>query len=375
MTAPVVCIDARKLDDFGIGTYLRGLIIGLLDLDDAPYALLVDARSNVPARIVRAVEEGRVTLTVVDAPGYSLREHFAIPRAIQRLRPGVYHSPHYVLPMRLPAPTVVTIHDIIHLLHPEGLPNRLAYVYAKFMIGRALVRSRRLITVSDSSREDILRRFGPRHTVEVIANGIDEQFLAAPNPAHDTQTLNELGLEAGYVLFVGNPKPHKNLPRLLAAWDQVRTDRELLLVGPTATELADARPNTPSSSSANRIRAIGRVGSEALPALYRGAIALAMPSLFEGFGLPVVEAMASGTPVLTSDRTSLKEIGEGAALLVDPYDSHAIARGLQRLIDDPLTRAHLKAAGHQRSKRFRWSQAAAATRSLYDSLLAETRAS
>ncbi len=374
MNPGTVCIDARKLDDFGIGTYIRGLVTALLDLDDSSYDLIVRCDHGLPPRLSAARDEGRVRIEVVDAPGYSLKEQILVPRALSRLQPAVFHSPHYVLPLRLRLPTVVTVHDVIHLLNPEALPNPLAATFARVMIGRALRRAE-AITVSQSSRKDIEKLFGPQPRLHVIPPGIEDRFTPACDRSEDAEILNRLGLTPGYTLWVGNPKPHKNLPRVLAAWDRVESDRPLVLVGPGPADLSQASSDPQPSSHprsaprARRVVALGRLADGDLPAVYRNAVALVMVSLFEGFGLPVAEAMASGTPVLTSDRSSLAEVVGESGLKVDPYDVEAIAAGLQRLVTEPALRSELATAGLERAKGFAWPATARATRQIYDRLL------
>ncbi|HKB79528.1 MAG TPA: glycosyltransferase family 1 protein [Thermoanaerobaculia bacterium] len=326
-------MDCRKIGDFGIGSYIRGLLHALAALGGEEYVAFG------PAEIGGALPAG-VEHVVVDAPKYSLRELFRIGRAADRARLDLFHAPHYVVPF-LRTPFVVTIHDLIHLRRR----NPLQRVYAQTMIGRAVRRSRRVLSVSRAVGDEIAEAFGHGDKIAVTPNGVDPQFLA-PGPAE----------RGRYFLFVGNDKPHKNVERLIAAFGQLR-GVELVLAG---AEFARFR------GTANVTRA-GFVELQRLAALYRGAIAVVQPSLEEGFGLPALEAMACGTPAITSNTPALLEVTGDAALHVDGRDVDEIAAAMRRVMDDPALRATLGARGAERARTFSWSRCAALTRDAYRS--------
>jgi glycosyltransferase involved in cell wall biosynthesis len=240
----------------------------------------------------------------------------------------------------------------------------MALPYARFMLRRAARRAARVLTVSQATAADLTARLGvPAERIVTIWNGVDERFRAPLDEAARDARLAGLGLSPGYFLFVGNPKPHKNLDRLLAAFAGVATPgARLVVVGgesPGAGALRDPR-----------VVAVGRVDAELLPALYRGALALVFPSLYEGFGLPVAEAMACGTPVVASTTPAVAEVGGDAALLVDPLDVAAWTAALQRLAAEPQLRARLSEAGRRRSESFSWSDCARRTLAVYREVLA-----
>jgi glycosyltransferase involved in cell wall biosynthesis len=354
-----VAIDARKLVDFGIGSYIEGLVRGFASLDrEKRFVLLAPAAhrellQGLPANF-EWVDE--------DAAGYSLREQFALSRQLEHIRPDLFHSPHYVLPARTPARVVVTIHDLIHLVHPEFLPHPLALPYARWMLARAVRRATRLLTVSEATANDLRKRLAVREgQITVAWNGVDDRFRAARTSEEVRSELGALGLEPGYFLFVGNPKPHKNLDRLLAAFER--------LDDPAARLVVVGARTPPTSDAGAKVRHLGRVDGARLPGLYRGALALVFPSLYEGFGLPVAEAMAAGLPVIASDTPAIAEIADDAAELVDPLDVEALAAAMRRLAADPERRKALAAAGLVRSDRFRWTETARRTLAVYDELL------
>ena len=307
-------IDCRKIADFGIGTYIRGLLHGLAEIGGERYVALG------PPEIAPMLPAG-VEHMVVDAPKYSVRELFIVGR---NARIDVFHAPHYVVPF-VKVPIVVTIHDLIHLRNR----NPLKRAYARSMIGRAVRRSRAVLTVSNAVRSDIASAFGHAEKISVTPNGVDPVF----NPEGPRT-------EGRYFLFVGNEKPHKNVDRLIAAAAAIEVP--LMRVG------------------SERF-----VTNEELAKLYRGAIALVIPSLDEGFGLPALEAMACGTAVITSNAPALLELTRDAALHVDATSIAAIADAMMRVMHDKTSRASMIERGLLRSRDFTWRRCAEMTLEIY----------
>jgi glycosyltransferase involved in cell wall biosynthesis len=362
-----VAIDARKLHDFGIGTYIRNLIRHLARIDrENEYVLLCqEADMNVPQQLgpnFRAVLER--------APHYSLREQVHIPLALLRERPDVYHAPHYVLPPFVPCRSVVTIHDTIHLMFPQYLPNRAAYAYARASMWAAVKRSDRVLTVSESSKRDIVRYFKVAdEKVVVVYNALDERFGAEPRPEEVARVRERFQLDHGFVLYVGNIKPHKNLVRLIEAFEALRREGfeelKLLIIGDEITKWPALRRAVHKHKLHKHVRFLGFQSDETLAVLYRLAAVFVFPSLYEGFGLPPLEAMASGTPVVTSNLSSLPEVAGDAAVLVDPYDAMAIKEGIRRVLTDEALREELRRKGLARARQFSWEQSVARTLQIY----------
>jgi glycosyltransferase involved in cell wall biosynthesis len=353
-----IAIDARKLRDFGIGTYIRNILTGLSRLDrETEYVVLCrpdDVESgDVLGRNFRMVPE--------PAPLYSVSEQFRIPMALAREHVQMLHEPHYVLPPLVRCRSVVTIHDCIHLMFPQYLPSRLAYVYAKGSMWSAARKATRILTVSEASKRDILRFFDVRpEKVAVIYNAIDERFLAPADPARVDQARQRYQLDHPFVLYVGNIKPHKNIERLIDAFGRARPncpDRlKLIIIGDEISKYPALRQSVHKHKLDKHVRFLGFQPAETLSAFYHLADAFIFPSLYEGFGLPPLEAMACGTPVVTSNVSSLPEIAGGAALLVDPYDVDAIAAGICQAVMDQPVRQDLIARGRERARSFSWEQ-------------------
>jgi glycosyltransferase involved in cell wall biosynthesis len=362
-----VAIDARKLHDFGIGTYIRNLLRYLARLDrDTEYVLLCrEGDMGVPQQLgdnFRAVRES--------SPNYSLREQIRIPYVLLRERPDVYHAPHYVLPPAVPCRCVVTIHDTIHLNFPQYLPNRGAYAYARALMWAAAKRSDRILTVSESSKRDIIHYFGVSpEKVVVVYNAIDERFGTEPRSEEIARVRERFQLDHGFVLYVGNIKPHKNLVRLIEAFDGLRhdgfDDLKLLIIGDEISKWPALRRAVHSHKLHKHVRFLGFQSDETLASLYRLAAVFVFPSLYEGFGLPPLEAMASGTPVVTSNLSSMPEVAGDAAVLVDPYDAVDIRDGIKRVLTDAALREDLRRKGLQRAREFSWERSVARTREIY----------
>jgi glycosyltransferase involved in cell wall biosynthesis len=360
-------IDARKLHDFGIGTYIRNLLRQLARLDrQTEFVVFCRAEDRETLGSLgenfRPVEES--------APNYSISEQIRIPLAIRREGVTLFHAPHYVLPPLVQCRSVVTIHDCIHLMFPQYLPNRLALQYARTSISLAARRATRVLTVSESSKRDILRFVDTDSSkIQVIYNAYDERFGVEPREEDVVRVRERYQLHDEFVLYAGNVKPHKNLERLIVAFDLVRKrglDRlKLVLIGDEISKYASLRRAVHQHQLHKYVRFLGYLPEETLAVMYRLAGVFVFPSLYEGFGLPPLEAMASGTPVVTSNVSSLPEVAGDAAILVDPHDPYAIADGISRLLTDEKLRRDLRMKGLARARQFSWEDSVRRVHAIY----------
>jgi glycosyltransferase involved in cell wall biosynthesis len=368
MISPVrIGIDARKLHDFGIGTYIRNLLRQLARLDrDTEFVVLArpadcDALGSLGENF-RAVPE--------TAANYSVAEQFRIPFALRREGVTLFHAPHYVLPPLVTCRSVVTIHDCIHLMFPQYLPSRLALTYARASIVLASRRATRVLTVSESSKRDILRFVDvPADKIDVIYNAYDERFGVEPREEDVVRVRERYQLHDEFVLYAGNVKPHKNLERLIEAFDLVRKrgleHLKLVLIGDEISKYAALRRAVHKHQLHKYVRFLGYLPEETLAVMYRLAGVFVFPSLYEGFGLPPLEAMASGTPVVTSNVSSLPEVAGDAAVLVDPYQPESIADGIERVLCDETLRRELRTKGLARARQFSWEASVRRVREIY----------
>jgi glycosyltransferase involved in cell wall biosynthesis len=292
-----------------------------------------------------------------------------VPRRARREGVSVYHAATSIGPLRAGCPAVMTVHDatLLTMRTQYGPVERL---YHRVFSVAAARRAAAVIVPSRASREAVGRAYGlPPARLHLVPHGVAARFrpVAAPERA---AALARHGLAAPYVLFVGAQPPRKNLPRLIRAFAAARADPAL-----RGTHLVIAGPAEPGDPGAARlgerlgvgeaVRWLGAVSDGDLPALYSGALCLAYPSLAEGFGFPVVEAMACGAAVLTADRSATAEVAGDAALLVDPEDQAAIAAGLRRLGGDRDLAADLGARGRERARAFSWARTAEGTEAVY----------
>ena len=363
-----VAIDARKLHDFGIGTYIRNLLRQLARIDrQTDYVLLSPAADlDVASQLgpnFRAVLE--------PSPNYSFSEQVHVPWVLRRERPDVFHAPHYVLPAAVTCRSVVTIHDCIHLMFPQYLPNKMAYAYARASMWAAVKRSDRILTVSEASKRDILHFFNVApEKIVVIYNAIDDHFWLTPPEDEVARVRERYQLDHQFILYVGNIKPHKNLVRLIDAFGELRRtgfeELKLLIIGDEISKLPSLRRAVHGHKLHKHVRFLGYVSDDTLRVLYRLASLFVFPSLYEGFGLPPLEAMASGTPVVTSNQSSLPEVMGDAAVLVDPYDVGAIVDGMRRVLADSDLAADLRRRGPARAREFSWARSVEKTRRVYE---------
>jgi len=364
-----VAIDARKLLDGGIGTYIRQLLEAYAQGPDDVVALLDPAqRADWPPR-------GAVRVAPVRAGKYGLFEHVRVPAAARAAGADVLHEPHYTLPLLWTGPAVVTVFDLTHLRFPHFHPPG-ASLYARTVAGMAVRRAQVVITASEDARRDVVEMLGARpERMRVIPLGVSPEFT--PWPAEELEAFRTRHrLPRGYVLYVGARKRHKNLELLLDAWATMPDNARppLVVAGP-------AWPGDHPLARRARARGVehaihfapGITSDHDLAGLYGAAALYVQPSLAEGFGLPPLEALACGTPVLSSDAGSLPEVLGDAARLLPPHQPAAWAAAVQELLADDAGRAERIARGRAHAARFTWARTAALTRQTYADALAMAR--
>jgi len=343
-----VGIDGRELRD-GVRTGIRRYLLEVLRAATArglECLVYGDRRTRLPAATGAA-------LSTLDGGWTQWWDQVTLPRALGRDGVDVFLSPYYKRPLAARCPTVVTIHDLFFIGYPgrprpvlDAARTSLARLYAR---GAAAI-----VADSEHSRRAIVSRLGLQaERVTVIPVGLGREFA----PVTPTAVQRErYGLGARYVLYVGNFLPHKNLPRLLRAWaalpPPLRAACRLVLAGGDRGGRAPLAALATSLGLDAGVGFAGLVGDEDLPALYGGAVALVLPSLEEGFGLPALEAMACGTPVIASRRGALPEVVGDAGLLVDPEDERALAAALARLLGSDHERTALARRGLARAAGF-----------------------
>lgn len=353
-----VALDARTATPAfpGIGRYVQNLLRVL------PSALEEDERLTV----LRA-PTGAPPGPVIKSSVFGLQQQWEVRRVLKKHRATVYHSPYYAMPYFPGVPTVVTIHDIIPMVLPAQVAPRVRRLFP-FLLRRAMHTAEHFIADSAHTRDDLCQYLGlapERITVVPLApephfRPADEEEVAA--------VRRRLNLPPRYVLYVGSNKPHKNLVRLLDAWAMVAAEQVLVIAGVWDERYPEARQAVEKQELSDRVRFLGPVTEADLPALYTGTDLFVFPSIYEGFGFPVIEAMACGAPVVCSHAASLPEVGGTAARYVDPYDVGAMAAAIGEVLADDALRRQMQQASLSQATRFSWEETARRTAAVYRSV-------
>lgn len=368
-----ILIDARTVGRrfSGVGNYVQELVqaIGRTN-DDIRVDLAVHGDSTL--RDVSFDER----FTPLDVPWSheshpwgDLWEHWRLPALARDRGVDVLHGPAFLIPTRRTAVTkVVTVHDLVAYSHRETVPWRYA-LYMRWLIARAVRYAERVITDAESIRREILSRFEIDDAkVESIPLGVSSTFTP-PGPEALARVRRRYGLGRPYLLFVGNLEPRKNLPGLLDAFRLVRErsdrDVELVIAGAKAWKSGPLSEALRDPVLTDHVRVTGYVEAEDLPALYGGAEIFVFPTFWEGFGLPVLEAMATGTAVVASGVASIPEAAGGAAILVDPHSRESIARGIVSVLQNDELRRDLEQRGRAHARTRTWDETARRTLRAY----------
>jgi glycosyltransferase involved in cell wall biosynthesis len=361
--------DGRTMQDHypGIGRYAYNLARALVDtFPEYRMRLLLDPRArNSRFNLLELSMRPNVETIPVRARIFSPQEQSLgrNPRLLFDAR--VWHSPYYALPLTLPIPPIVTIADLTPLVLPEEMPNPSKRTLYRFLNYTAARRSRSIITVSNASRFDLERLLQiPTDKIAVIPEAPDPAFVpASPTDIDNMRTM--LNLPKVYALYVGTNKPHKNLLRLIEAWAYVGSEAVLVIAGVWDPRYPQPKQLVSQWSLQDRILFRHNIPENLLPILISGARAFVFPSLHEGFGLPPLEAMACGTPVVCSHASSLPEVVGDGGYVFDPLNVQDIADALTRVLGNANLRFQLRAKGLQQAEQFSWERAARETMLVY----------
>ena len=354
----------------GIRAYTLHLLDALAALDQTTdYRVLHsrrEARPSLPGSNFRPVS--------CWTPSHHRFERWAFGAEIARLRCDLLHSPDFIPPANGYRRSIITVHDLTFLHYPEFLTAE-SQRYYNGQIEWAVQRADHILADSHATKRDLAALLGvPDEKVTVVHLAADSAYRPLPED-EVRRVLAEHELGPGYLLFVGTLEPRKNLPGLLQAYrmvvDHDTSAPPLVIVGGRGWLYEPTFERVAALGLADRVRFLDRVTDADLPALYNGAGVLAIPSFYEGFGLPALEAMACGTPVVAADRASLPEVVGDAGLLVDPEDPDAIALAIERARADAPLRERLRAAGSRQAARFSWTRAAGQTLAVYRTVAGE----
>lgn len=376
---PLVAINAHLLAgeasyrSAGIAVYILNLLRHLsADRDALDYRVLLGQQGRVPDDVTLPVTQSRMTTRhpVLRV----LWEQARLPGLLQHLRADLLHATAFVGPWRAPCPQVITVHDLSFLRHPEFFRqgNRR---YLGMMTGVACRRAAAVIAVSQFTASEVTALLGvPAERVHVVYHGIDPRYRPLPQDVI-AQFRADKGLPERFILHMGTLEPRKNLLHLIRAFARLRDPESyLVLAGGCGWFYAALFAEVKRLGLEDRVLFPGFVPADEQILWYNSARAFAYPSLYEGFGLPVLESLACGVPTVTSATTSLPEVAGNAALTVPPDDEDALVAALQRLLDDAALRETLRHSGLARAAQFTWEATAEQTVQIYQQMIASRRA-
>jgi glycosyltransferase involved in cell wall biosynthesis len=366
-----IVLDVRTIDDHfpGIGRYAFQLTRALArEKDRGELVLLSNAGlANTRFDLAALASEPDVRVIPTSVRPFTAMEQLRLPGALRKFGPTVTHFPYMVLPYAAPRPVVLTIHDVIPLRLPHFFSFRQRLLY-RTSLSLALRAATVVICVSEATCSDLKSIYQiDASRFVVIREGVGEGFH--PCSREETDRMRKVrALPERYILYAGSNKPHKNLPVLMQAYARLRTAPPLVVAGSVDPRFDAERREAERLRLGARVRFLGAVKEDELPALYSGAEAFVFPSLYEGFGLPPLEAMACGAPVACSDIPSLREIAGNAALFFDPRDCESLAFALESLLTDKTLREDLRIRGRQRASKMTWDITAKKTLEVYRSV-------
>jgi len=366
-------VSWAQMGPSGTATYVAGLVEALTRVGAEHDYVLFTRRPERYGPALPDLDRPNIARMAVDAPLTNLRQQVTLPLALRQQRLDLYHSPAFFLPVALPllwrGPTVVGMFDVNFLRLRENwrAGRRAVYLSLALQVPIAARQATRIVTLSESSARDITRllRVPPRK-ITVVPAAPRDLFRAPPDEGDVARVRARYGR---FFLSAGVLAPQKNLARVIRAFARLdEPDATLVLAGRPAGDYVETmlRPLARKLGVAERVVFVGTTSDEELRALYHAALALVYPSLGEGFGLPIVEAMACGCPVITSTISSMPEVAGDAALLVDPRDDDAITAALCSVLGDPALRERLIVRGHTRAALFTWDEAARGTLRCYE---------
>lgn len=373
-----VAIDIRRMTEFGIGTYIRNVVRTLARLDvESDYFLIgslakVEECGPLPPNFHAVALAGRDN---------TLKGNLEFRAIVRRLHCDVVHIPHlFWIPRGLGCPYILTVHDLLEHMYGSRNVSSFRRSLHFYLTRRVLRKAARIIAVSQFTKNEIEKLLSiPDDRIEVVYNAIDERFLHGHASEADRELIAQRYLvNYPFILYAGAIRPHKNVVRIIEAFSALKSellkehekeqqfqDLKLIIIGDDLSSHPRLRRTVVRSGVQNDVRFLGFVPIDVLRIFYDVAKVFVFPSLYEGFGLPPLEAMAHGTPVVTSNTSSLPEVSGNAALLVNPENVFEIRRGLQRVLLDPILRARMKQRGYEQAQRFSWTNSVSRILEIY----------
>lgn len=376
-----IVIDVRYVQDFGIGTYIRNLVQSLAAIDRENHYILAKSDADIPEF---SNLPSNFELAVFHPPRRKVFDSISYGWFLRKLSPDLIHLPVNQMPYFMPHPYVVTIHDVSTFLF--GAHSGIRENIRLFGFRRGLLQASCVIAVSEATRRDVENLLAiPPSRLKQVYSAPDPRFFGAKKDVGTGDSMQKLleryQIRQPFILYAGRIRPHKNVPRLIEAFAVVRNDLEnhpvykdlrLIIIGDEISRHPEVRRAVVQTRNQQVVRFLGFVPFETLRMFYAAAEVFAFPSLYEGFGLPPLEAMASGTPVVTSSVSSLPEVVGESAMIVNPENVFDIARGIREVLLDDDLRARLAIAGMEQARRFSWLRTAQNVLDVYRGIAAKS---
>jgi len=364
-----ICIDARMINPgsmHGIARYVYHLLHNLKNIG-GKHTFFVLINQNSPLK--KDLWPDFIKLYEIKSSWISIREHFEIPSVLKKLKCDLFHAPSYVAPLYTPCNMVMTIHDVNHIVLPQFY-TPFHQIYYRFVVKSCIKRSKSVLTVSQFSKDEIVNNLDlGRAKVFVTYNGVSERYKKVTDSEYLEYVRDIYELPERFIFCLSNNKPHKNIQQLVRAYCFSGIDIPLVLACPVDKSIIRIAENF---GKKHRIYFTKFISEQHLPAVYSLTDLFVFPSTYEGFGLPPLEALSCGTPVVVARSSSLPEVVGNNAIFVNPYDYKAIAAALERGIYDDELRGRLKKMGAEHAKGFSWLAMSQKTLEIYERSKTET---
>jgi len=361
-----VVFDFRMAAWSGIGTYSTALV---KEFCKKSLPFKIHLLVNHSDELVKKASRFGLPIIQTSAAVFSLPEQLLFPKLLRQEKCQLFHSPHFVFPIRGPFKKIITLHDLTPLIFPKYFPIQ-ARIYMRFLIKQSIKKTAHIITISEHTKLDLLKRFScPPEKISVIKNGFGQTFNKRDNSIRKSDLLKSFGINKNYFLYAGNLKPHKNIIPLIRAFSMIDSAHQLVLAGAGGAYEKEIRKVIKSLKLDKRVILTGFLENENLQLIYNSALSFIFPSLHEGFGLPPLEAMQTGLPVISSNSSSLPEVIGNAGLLINPQNIDALADAMRTIAENKKLRTELITKGYQQIKKFSWEKCADQVLLLYEKSL------
>ena len=373
-------VDIRRVGEFGVGIYTKNLVRSLVRIAPENHYVLIGRNENLEH--FRDLKPSP-RFELYDRRFDSVRSHLDFWFLIRRLGLDIFHMPHRWVPYSTPSPYVATLHDLNSLVFPREEESPMRQRMRRRILRHGLMNAARIIAVSEATKRDAMKRLSlPESKFSVVYDAVDEQVAQPVTESERRRTLARYSVNDPFLLYAGRIQIHKNVPRLIEAFAVAKAQLEnhwryqnlkLIVIGDDLSAFPNVRHSVMRTRIQDSVRFLGFVPVETLRVFYAAATAFIFPSLYEGFGMPPLEAMAHGTPVVTSNVSSLPEAVGDAAVLVNPENPFDIARGMRQVLLDDDFRRELRRRGFERVRRFSWDSSAEKVLEIYRQVVRSRR--